>query len=119
MRYKALLAVAILLIGVSLYSQTVSPVTIETLDTTPTVVRTGQVFVQGYRIRYLDLSKYGEKVIIYEDKIKTGFLTLPDEIEIVEFRAFLSSLMYFWVDLVGSCVDLDSMIPSLLWKMNY
>ena len=86
MRYKALLAVAILLIGVSLYSQTVSPVTIETLDTTPTVVRTGQVFVQGYRIRYLDLSKYGEKVIIYEDKIKTGFLTLPDEIEIVEFN---------------------------------
>lgn len=86
MRYKALLlAVFVLLIATPVYAQTASPVTVETLDTTPTLVRTGQLFVQGYRIRYLDLSRYGEKVIIYDDKIQTGFLSLPAEIGVVAF----------------------------------
>lgn len=68
-------------------AQTVSPVVVETLDATPTLVHTGKYFTLTYRIRYLDLSDIGEKIIIHDDKIRGGFLSLPAEVDIVGFDA--------------------------------
>ncbi len=46
-----------------------SPVQIETLDLEPTVVKTGDVITQTYRVRFPDLINEGKEIIILEDRM--------------------------------------------------
>lgn len=45
------------------------PVTVETLDLAPTVVTTGDVVTQTYRVRFPDLIANGKEIIILEDRM--------------------------------------------------
>ncbi len=46
-----------------------SPVQIETLEVEPTVVKTGDLIIQTYRVRYPDLLNEGKEIIILEDRM--------------------------------------------------
>ena len=46
-----------------------SPVQIETLDLEPTVVKTGDVITQTYRVRFPDLIDEGKEIMILEDRM--------------------------------------------------
>ena len=82
MRYKLLGLFLILLISAPLYGQEVSPVMVDTLQPTPTTVKTGEFFVQLYRLRFLDLADEGLEITINENNL--GFGTLG-EFEVVDF----------------------------------
>lgn len=47
----------------------VSPVRIETLELQPTVVKTGDVIEQTYRVRFPDLLNQGREIILLEDRM--------------------------------------------------
>ena len=47
----------------------VSMVQVETLELEPTVVKTGDVITQTYRVRFLDLINEGKEIIILEDRM--------------------------------------------------
>ena len=55
--------------GPSLAQPGVSPVTVETLDIEPTVVKTGDTITQTYRVRFPDLIDQGREIIILEDRM--------------------------------------------------
>ncbi|MBI2058050.1 MAG: hypothetical protein HYT63_03690 [Candidatus Yanofskybacteria bacterium] len=84
MRYKAVsLAVAILLIATPVYSQEKSYIVVETPRTAePTVVITGQPFVQTYVIRFIDLTDSGESIIVLEEALDLKAL---GEFEVLAF----------------------------------
>jgi len=46
-----------------------SPVTVETLEIEPTVVKTGDLITQVYRVRFPDLIAEGREIIILEDRM--------------------------------------------------
>ena len=46
-----------------------SPVQVETLDLEPTVVKTGDLITQTYRVRFPDLIGEGKEIIILEDRM--------------------------------------------------
>ena len=51
------------------------PVTVETLELQPTVVKTGDLIVQPYRVRFPDMIGEGKEIIILEDRMAPE--TLP------------------------------------------
>ena len=84
MKYVAIsLAIAVLLVSTPVYSQEKSYVVVETPRTTePTTVITGELFVQTYVIRFIDLTGLGEKIIVQEDVLKLKAL---GSFEVVDF----------------------------------
>lgn len=59
----------------------VSPVQVETLEIEPTVVKTGDVITQVYRVRFPDLIGQGREIIILEDRM------VPENLPIHPFEA--------------------------------
>ncbi len=53
----------------------IGPVRVETLELEPTVVKTGDLILQRYRVRFLDLIDEGQEIIILEDRMAPE--TLP------------------------------------------
>ena len=47
----------------------IGPVRVETLELEPTVVKTGDLIIQRYRVRFLDLINDGQEIIILEDRM--------------------------------------------------
>ena len=97
MKYKLVGLFLILLTSTPLFAQEVSPVIVATIkNTTPTVVKTGELFTQSYRIQFLDLSD--DEIIIDESTLNTGML---DRFEIVKFEINKSTqrrnfLVHIW-----------------------
>ena len=58
-----------------------SPVQVETLETEPTVVKTGDVLRQRYRLRFPDLVAQGKEVLILEDRM------VPQNLPVHPFEA--------------------------------
>lgn len=58
-----------------------SPVRVETLEIEPTVVKTGDVITQVYRLRFPDLIAQGREIIILEDRM------VPENLPIHPFEA--------------------------------
>ena len=58
-----------------------SPVQVETLEIEPTVVKTGDVITQVYRVRFPDLIGQGREIIILEDRM------VPENLPIHPFEA--------------------------------
>ncbi len=58
-----------------------SPVRVETLEIEPTVVKTGDVITQVYRLRFPDLIGQGREIIILEDRM------VPENLPIHPFEA--------------------------------
>ena len=58
-----------------------SPVQIETLDLEPTVVKTGDLITQTYRVRFPDLISEGKEIIILEDRM------VPENLPVHPFEA--------------------------------
>ena len=46
-----------------------SPVRVETLELEPTVVKTGDLIIQRYRVRFPDLIDEGQEIIMLEDRM--------------------------------------------------
>ena len=59
----------------------VPPVAVETLEIEPTVVKTGDVITQVYRVRFPDLIAQGREIIILEDRM------VPENLPIHPFEA--------------------------------
>ncbi|PIR41721.1 MAG: hypothetical protein COV30_02225 [Candidatus Yanofskybacteria bacterium CG10_big_fil_rev_8_21_14_0_10_37_15] len=77
MRHKIIffiVATILIPISVCVYGQKVVPIKVETLDTTPTTVITGQALKQVYIIKFIDLSHLGEEIIIEEEALDQKFL---------------------------------------------
>ena len=53
----------------------IGPVRVETLELEPTVVKTGDLILQAYRVRFPDLIDEGREIIILEDRMEPE--TLP------------------------------------------
>jgi hypothetical protein len=53
----------------------IGPVRVETLELEPTVVKTGDLILQRYRVRFPDLIAEGQEIIILEDRM--AYETLP------------------------------------------
>lgn len=89
MLYKILCCAAVLLIGTppTASAQQVSPLVVETLrSTAPTTNRTGEPFIQVYKITFLDLSKGGKQVEIFEDEVRPKSFPAPlGNFEILEW----------------------------------
>lgn len=72
-----LLALALLMLGPpsAVFAQESFNLVVETLpNNAPSAVRTGEPFVQAYRIRYLDLRQYGREIILDEGSYKPANL---------------------------------------------
>ena len=59
----------------------VPPITIETLEIEPTVVKTGDLITQTYRVRYPDLIDEGRELLILEDRMA------PENLPVHPFEA--------------------------------
>ncbi len=68
----------------------IGPVRVETLELEPTVVKTGDLILQRYRVRFPDLIDEGQEIIILEDRVAPETLPVhPFEgvsLEIIEDR---------------------------------
>lgn len=72
MRYKLLMTFFLLLIATpgKLEAQIPTPLLVETLRSAkPTVVKTGEFFTQTYRVKFLDLLSWGERIEILTDEL--------------------------------------------------
>ena len=58
-----------------------SPIVVETLELEPTVVKTGDVILQTYRLRFPDLISEGREIIILEDRM------VPENLPVHPFEA--------------------------------
>ena len=58
-----------------------SPIVVETLELEPTVVKTGDVISQTYRLRFPDLISEGREIIILEDRM------VPENLPVHPFEA--------------------------------
>ena len=58
-----------------------APVAVETLELEPTVVKTGDVITQTYRLRFPDLVSEGREIIILEDRM------VPENLPVHPFEA--------------------------------
>ena len=79
MKYSLICFVAILLVATPAAAQELQPssLIVETLDPVPSVVKSGELFTQTYRVRFLDLTHRGEEVVIFEDRMDPESLVLP------------------------------------------
>ena len=80
--HVTLLAVLLLLAAVPATAQppdmddaAIGPVRVETLELEPTVVKTGDLIIQRYRVRFPDLIDEGQEILILEDRMAPE--TLP------------------------------------------
>ena len=81
MKLKAIIGFVFLLIVRSGFGQEPSLLTVETLKPVPTVVKTGEPFVQEYRVRFPDLVNEGKEVIVLEDRM------VPENVAVRPFEA--------------------------------
>ena len=58
-----------------------SPISVETLEIEPTVVKTGDVITQTYRLRFPDLISEGREILILEDRVA------PENLPVHPFEA--------------------------------
>ena len=58
-----------------------SPIAVETLELEPTVVKTGDVILQTYRLRFPDLISEGREILILEDRM------VPENLPVHPFEA--------------------------------
>ena len=58
-----------------------SPIVVETLELEPTVVKTGDVIAQTYRLRFPDLISEGREIIVLEDRM------VPENLPVHPFEA--------------------------------
>ena len=58
-----------------------SPIRVETLELEPTVVKTGDVITQTYRLRFPDLISEGREILVLEDRMT------PDNLPVHPFEA--------------------------------
>ena len=82
---------------------------LDTYPITPTLVKTGEVFKATYRVRYLDLSKWNEEVILFTDKLNQegfqGQIGNPFEVlevEHIEYSDFIGQEGEYWHDFIIS-----------------
>ena len=80
--HVTLLAVLLLLAPVPATAQppdmdddAIGPVRVETLELEPTVVKTGDLILQRYRVRFPDLIDEGQEILMLEDRMAPE--TLP------------------------------------------
>jgi hypothetical protein len=73
-KYKPIGLFLIILIATPVFGQDVSPLIVETLKPTPTSVKTGETFVQLYRIRFIDRSNEGIEITINEQNLNSKVL---------------------------------------------
>ena len=78
-----------------------SPVRIETLELQPTVVKTGDVIEQTYRVRFPDLINQGREIIILEDRM------VPETLPVHPFEG------------VGLDVAKRQVDDEHIWDFNY
>ncbi len=81
MRRAALGAAILLLLARSGVGQEPPPVTVETLKPVPTVVKSGEPFLQAYRVRFPDLIGEGRELIVLEDRMA------PENVTVNPFEA--------------------------------
>ena len=58
-----------------------SPIQVETLELEPTVVKTGDVITQTYRLRFPDLISEGREILVLEDRM------VPENLPVHPFEA--------------------------------
>ena len=78
-----------------------SPVRIETLELQPTVVKTGDVIEQTYRVRFPDLINQGREIIILEDRM------VPETLPVHPFEG------------IGLDVAKRQVDDEHIWDFNY
>ena len=76
MRRAAIGAAVLLLLARSGVGQEPPPLTVETLKPVPTVVKSGEPFLQVYRVRFPDLIGEGRELIVLEDRMAPGNVTV-------------------------------------------
>ena len=76
MRRAAIGAAILLLVARSGVGQEPPPLTVETLKPVPTVVKSGEPFLQVYRVRFPDLIGEGRELIVLEDRMAPGNVTV-------------------------------------------
>ena len=76
MRRAAIGAAVLLLLARSGFGQEPPPLTVETLKPVPTVVKSGEPFLQVYRVRFPDLIGEGRELIVLEDRMAPGNVTV-------------------------------------------
>ena len=69
-----------------------SPIVVETLELEPTVVKTGDVISQTYRLRFPDLISEGREIIILEDRM------VPENLPVHPFEAVSLSVVKRRID---------------------
>lgn len=116
MRYKLSGCLLILLIAtpVCVYGQEPSLVVVEALQPTPTTVKTGEVFVQLYRLRYLDLASEGLELTIDEDNLN---LKMLGDFEVVSFCIDKGELNGPCAGFGGGSVQKDFL--ERIWYLKY
>ena len=79
----------------------VGPVRIETLELEPTVVKTGDLIIQRYRVRFPDLIDEGQEIIILEDRMS------PETLPVHPFEG------------VSLSIDKSRVDDEHIWVFNY
>ncbi|HIE92098.1 MAG TPA: hypothetical protein EYQ83_04230, partial [Acidobacteria bacterium] len=77
------------------------PVRVETLELEPTVVKTGDLILQRYRLRFPDLVAEGQEIIILEDRVA------PEALPVHPFEG------------VSLTVDKDLVEGEHIWEFEY
>ena len=77
------------------------PVRVETLELEPTVVKTGDLILQRYRLRFPDLVAEGQEIIILEDRVA------PEALPVHPFEG------------VSLTVDKDFVEGEHIWEFEY
>jgi len=77
------------------------PVRVETLELEPTVVKTGDLITQRYRVRFPDLIAEGQEIIILEDRMT------PEALPVLPFEA------------VSLLVEKDQINSEHVWDFIY
>ncbi len=80
-RRAAIGAAILLLLARSGVGQEPPPLTVETLKPVPTVVKSGEPFLQAYRVRFPDLIGEGRELIVLEDRMA------PENVTVNPFEA--------------------------------
>ena len=82
---KAIGAAVLLFLARSSFGQEPLPLVVETLKPVPTVVKTGEPFVQVYRVRFPDLIGEGKEVIVLEDRMAPESVAVrPFEVTVLD-----------------------------------
>jgi len=93
----------LLLLATPLYAQ---PIAVDTFPPTPTVVKTGEVFTVNYRIRYLDLTRWKEEIVIFTDQIDVNNFQSkvgePFEVMNVKLNDLVPKNGEYWQDVLVS-----------------